>query len=50
MYCEGLTGALYLDKEHEIAQFESTWAAIADDALSGEETINLLKAKAEELS
>ena len=50
VYCEGLTGALYLDKEHEIDQFEGMWASIADDALTGEDAVNMLKAKAEELS
>lgn len=50
VYCEGLTGALYLDQEHEIAQYEEMWASIADDSLSGEDAINLIRTRAEELS
>lgn len=49
VYCEGLTGALYLDQEHEIAQFEEMWACIAEDSLSGDDAITLIKTRAEEL-
>ena len=37
VYSQGLTGALYLDKEHEISRFEEVWASIADEALSGDD-------------
>lgn len=50
VYCEGLTGALYLDQEHEIAQFEDMWSSIAEESLTGDDAIKLLKTKAEELS
>lgn len=50
VYCQGLTGALYLDQPHEVQKFEDMWASIADDSLTGEDAINLLEKKAGELS
>ena len=49
IYCQGLTGALYLDQEHEIATFEELWASIADDALSGQDAVNFITERAEAL-
>ncbi len=50
VYCQGLTGALYLDREHEIATFEELWASIAEDALSGKDALNYIGEKVEALT
>ena len=47
IYCQGLTGALYLDQEHEVATFEELWASIAEDALSGQDAVNYIGEKVE---
>lgn len=43
IYCEGVTGGLYLDKEEEVALFEDVWAALADLALNAEESRVLIE-------
>lgn len=50
VYCQGLTGALYLDQDHEIERFEEIWAGIADDALSGDDAVGFIGARVEALA
>ena len=50
VYCQGLTGALYLDREEEITVFEDVWASAADDALTDEDAVNFLREKVESLT
>ena len=49
MYADGFTGALYLDKPHEVERyanaFESIWSAALDEAAS----TDLIHRSAEEL-
>jgi hypothetical protein len=42
VYSEGLTGALYLDKPHEVAVFEMAWKVLGDLALDVRESQNLI--------
>jgi transcriptional regulator with XRE-family HTH domain len=42
IYCENLTGALYLDKIAEVNTYESTWVDLSDAALSQDESDVLL--------
>jgi transcriptional regulator with XRE-family HTH domain len=42
IYCEYLTGALYLDKVAEVNAYESIWADLADTALSQNESDELI--------
>jgi transcriptional regulator with XRE-family HTH domain len=44
IYCESLTGALYLDKLAEVAMYESVWAALDATALSQAESDDLIGA------
>lgn len=48
VYCEGPTGALYLEKEHELATFNAIWASVAELALSEEQSVRLIRRLAEE--
>jgi hypothetical protein len=42
VYCENLTGALYLDRPTEVRAYESTWADLEGIALSQDETDDLI--------
>jgi hypothetical protein len=42
VYCETLTGALYLDRAAEVAAYESAWADLRAAALSPDETNDLI--------
>lgn len=42
IYCENLTGALYLDKVTEVNTYESIWVDLADTALSPDESDALI--------
>jgi transcriptional regulator with XRE-family HTH domain len=44
IYCESLTGALYLDKLTEVEMYESVWAALDATALSQAESDDLIGA------
>lgn len=50
VYCENLTGALYLDKKHEIEAYSEVWSAIHNDAMNEHDTVELLKEKLRELN
>ncbi|MEV8507273.1 helix-turn-helix transcriptional regulator [Actinoplanes sp. NPDC051475] len=50
VYSENLTGALYLDKTSEIAEYAGAWEAISDAALPKHDTIELLKECLKELN
>jgi transcriptional regulator with XRE-family HTH domain len=43
VYCENLTGALYLDKVAEVNTYESIWAELEATALSQDETDELIR-------
>jgi transcriptional regulator with XRE-family HTH domain len=43
VYSEGLTGALYLDKEREVAAFEAAWEKLNALALSPKDSIMLIE-------
>ena len=42
IYCESLTGALYLDKLTEVAAYESIWDELAEVALSQADSDDLI--------
>jgi len=42
IYCENLTGALYLDKLAEVDAYESVWSELADIALSQDDSDDLI--------
>ena len=42
IYCENLTGALYLDKAAEVNAYESIWVDLAETALSRDESDALI--------
>lgn len=42
VYSESLTGALYLDRPHELAVYEQAWNAVADLALQEEESNRMI--------
>lgn len=44
IYCESLTGALYLDKLHEVETYESIWGELASVALGQAESDDLIGA------
>lgn len=44
IYCENLTGALYLDKLAEVDTYESIWGELADTALSQADSDDLIAA------
>jgi transcriptional regulator with XRE-family HTH domain len=44
IYCESLTGALYLDKVTEVNTYESIWVDLSDVALSEDESDDLIHA------
>ncbi|WP_127503309.1 helix-turn-helix domain-containing protein [Actinoplanes solisilvae] len=44
IYCENLTGALYLDKLHEVETYESIWDELASVALSRTQSDELIGA------
>lgn len=48
VYCEGPTGALYLDKARELATYNAIWASVAELALSAEQSMDLIRRLAEE--
>jgi transcriptional regulator with XRE-family HTH domain len=48
VYCESLTGALYLDKPNEVAAYTEVWDGIADAALDEVRSRRLIKAIAKE--
>ena len=48
VYCESLTGALYLDKEHEAETFKAVWKSIDRLALDEAESMVMIRAAAEE--
>lgn len=43
VYSESLTGALYLDRPHEIAAYERVWSGLAATALNEEESREVIK-------
>lgn len=49
VYVEGFTGALYLDKPHEIDRYDAAFEAIWGSALNHEETQSLLLQATREL-
>lgn len=48
VYSEGLTGAVYLDKQAEVETYESAWNTLDDLALSVEDSRDLMSALAKE--
>jgi hypothetical protein len=50
IYSESLTGALYLDKPKEIERYEEVWSALAERALSEEESDKMITATIGELN
>lgn len=50
IYSESLTGALYLDKPHEIRKYEEVWSALAQCALTEEESNKMITAAIGELN
>jgi hypothetical protein len=50
IYSEGLTGALYLDRPHEIDTYERVWAALAERALGERESSEAITAVMRELN
>ncbi|MFD0817191.1 DUF5753 domain-containing protein, partial [Micromonospora zhanjiangensis] len=42
IYCESLSGALYLDRSHEFALYEQAWASLDELALDGEQSRHLI--------
>lgn len=49
-YLEAATGAIYLDKPHETAAYNTIWADMADRALNESRSKNLIQQVAEEYS
>lgn len=49
-YLEAATGAIYLDKAHEIAAYNSIWADMAGRALNESQSKNMIQQIAEEYS
>ncbi|MBU8856427.1 MULTISPECIES: helix-turn-helix transcriptional regulator [unclassified Micromonospora] len=49
-YLEAATGAIYLDKPHEIAAYDAIWADMAGRALNESRSKNLIQQVAEEYS
>lgn len=50
VYSEDLTGAIYLDKPSEIDVYEQVWAALDAQALTPEQTIELMSQRLKELT
>ncbi|WP_067508979.1 helix-turn-helix transcriptional regulator [Actinoplanes sp. TFC3] len=50
VYSESLTGALYLDKPHELAVYDGVWSALAEAALSAADSGSLIREALEEMS
>ena len=48
VYSEGLTGAIYLDKQAEVDTYESAWNTLDDLTLSVEDSRDLMSALAKE--
>ncbi|GAA3232682.1 hypothetical protein GCM10010532_068960 [Dactylosporangium siamense] len=48
VYSEGLTGAVYLDKQAEVETYESAWNTLDDMVLSVEDSRDLMSALAKE--
>ncbi|MEH1016092.1 helix-turn-helix transcriptional regulator [Micromonospora sp. CPCC 206060] len=48
VYVEGLTGALYLDRQTEVAAYERVWAGLEAAALDQEESMQLIESIMEE--
>lgn len=49
VYCEGFTGALYLERPDELERYHRTYADIQGVALSKEDTMSLLRRAAKEM-
>jgi hypothetical protein len=47
VYCEGPTGALYLEKPAEVATYEGIWSGVAALALNEGQSIDLIESFAE---
>ncbi|MFI2662892.1 helix-turn-helix domain-containing protein [Micromonospora carbonacea] len=50
IYSDGPCGAVYLDKPHEIETYEEAWRSLAERALSGAESRELIASTAKEMS
>ncbi|MFI0791193.1 helix-turn-helix domain-containing protein [Micromonospora rubida] len=50
IYMDGPCGAVYLDKPHEIEVYENVWRSLAERALSGAESRELIRTIAKEMS
>ncbi|QXJ19639.1 helix-turn-helix domain-containing protein [Actinomadura graeca] len=50
VYVQGFTGALYLEKPHEIDRYAAAFAEIQDDALSEEDSTTLLQQISREMN
>jgi len=49
VYCDGLTGALYLDKPSEVEAYAWAWEAAASASLSPKQSRELLLKRAREM-
>ncbi len=50
IYMDGPCGAVYLDKPHETETYEEAWRSLAERALSGAESRELIRSIAKEMS
>ncbi|MFI7435104.1 helix-turn-helix domain-containing protein [Micromonospora haikouensis] len=50
IYSDGPCGAVYLDRPHEIETYEEAWRSLAERALSGAESRELIASTAKEMS
>lgn len=50
IYMDGPCGAVYLDKPHEIETYDDAWRSLAERALSGAESRELIRSIAKEMS
>ncbi|MGW1057667.1 helix-turn-helix domain-containing protein [Micromonospora rubida] len=50
IYMDGPCGAVYLDKPHEIETYDDAWRSLAERALSGAESRELIRSIAKEIS
>ncbi len=50
VYCENLTGAVYLDKPSQVAAYEAAWQALADLALDDQASLDVLGRRLKELN
>jgi hypothetical protein len=49
VYADNYTGALYLDKPHEVERYNAAFAGIRESALDGPSSRDLIRQAAEEL-